>query len=79
MTNPPIMTDLDAVRQDLSKFIREMLKENYLFGSGQKETLELTPIYERYGHLVSKDLAKNILERWESAESEEEKRSYKHR
>jgi len=72
------MTDLDAVRQDLSKFTREMLTENYLFGSGQKESLEITSIYERYGHLFSRDLAKNVLERWEKAETDEEHRTYKH-
>ncbi len=78
MSNNNPITDLDALRQDLSKFMKEMILENYMHFSGQKETLEITPIYERYGHLVSKDLAKNILERWKSAETEDEKKSYKH-
>ena len=70
--------DLDALRDDLTRFTRELVYERYMHASGQKETLEITPIYERYGHLFSKDLAKNTLERRENAESEEEKRTYKH-
>ncbi len=70
--------DLIALRTDLSKFIRELSLENYLHFSGQKETLEIVPIYERYGHLVSKDLAKNLLERWQSVETDEDRKSYKH-
>jgi len=72
------MTDLDALRQDLSRFLKELLTENYLFGSGQKETLEISPIYERYGHLVSRDLALNLKDRWKNASSDDEKRTYKH-
>jgi len=71
-------TDLEALRSDIAKFSREISLENYLHFSGQKETLEIASIYERYGHLFSKDLAKNVLERWENAEGEEENRRYKH-
>ncbi len=78
MTTPAVSPDLDALRTDIAKFLREIILENYRFSSGQKETYEITPIYERYGHLASKDLAKNILERWDAAITPEEKKSYKH-
>ena len=70
--------DLDVLRNDLRKFMHDLALENYLHNSGQKETLELAPIYERYGHLVSRDLAKNILDRWNNAQSDSERHSYKH-
>jgi hypothetical protein len=71
-------TELDAIRQDLTGFVREIGLEFYLHNSGQKDKLEISGIYERYGHLFSKDLARNCLERWASAESGEEERTYKH-
>ncbi|MFH1676584.1 MAG: hypothetical protein ABIC40_06120, partial [bacterium] len=76
LTNPE--PDLVALRKDLARFIRELSYENYLYGSGQKEVPEIVPIYERFGHLFAKDLAKNCLDRKRSAHDEEEKRSYKH-
>ena len=78
MTTPPATSELDALRQDIAKFLKDLILENYYFSSGQKETFEITPIYERYGHLASKDLAKNILERWNSAKNPDEQKSYKH-
>jgi len=70
--------DLEALREDLAKFMREIIYENYMYNSGQKETLDISSIYERYGHLASKDLAKNFLERWKSVQTEEDKRSARH-
>lgn len=78
MTPLPESPDLEALRRDLHRFVHDLSLENYLHYSGQKETLELTPIFERFGHLVSKDLAKNILNRWNNADSEDERHSYKH-
>lgn len=72
------ISDLDALRKDLAGFIRELGLEVYNHNSGQKERLEIADIYERYGHLFSKDLAKNCLERWGASGSTEEKRTYKH-
>lgn len=78
MTSLEYSPDLEALRLDLAHFVRELGLEHYNHFSGQKERLEIAPIFERYGHLFSKDLAANCLERWNAAESEEEKRSYKH-
>jgi hypothetical protein len=74
----PATPDLEAVRQDLSRFIRELGLEYYTHFSGQKEKLEIGPIYERYGHLFSRDLARNCLNRRELADNPEEKRTWKH-
>ena len=38
--------DLIALRKDLARFMHDLTLENYLYTSGQKETLEITPIYE---------------------------------
>ncbi|HEX9745979.1 MAG TPA: hypothetical protein VGB30_11190 [bacterium] len=73
-----ITEDLTALRDDIRKFYRELIKEFYLNSSGQKEDLEISSIYERYGHLFSEALAKNLKDRWESSSGDEEKRSYKH-
>jgi hypothetical protein len=74
----PESPDLDVLRKDLHRFVHDLSRENYLHYSGQKDTLELSPIYEKFGHLVSKDLAKNILDRWNNAASDDERHSWKH-
>jgi hypothetical protein len=70
--------DLEAIRHDLACFIKELGLESYTHYSGQKDKLEIASIYERYGHLFSKDLARNCLDRWQNARSGEEARSCKH-
>ena len=42
---------LDDYRRDFAEFNVACAREHYLFLSGQKNTLEIAPIYERYGHL----------------------------
>ena len=46
---------LDRYRRDFSEFNTACAREHYLFLSGQKSTLEIAPIYERYGHLFDRD------------------------
>jgi len=46
---------LDEYRRDFSEFNIACAREHYLFLSGQKNTLEIAPIYERYGHLFDRD------------------------
>jgi len=48
---------LDGVRRDAEEFIAELMKEYYVHMSGQKDTLEIGPIYEKYKHLFSLELA----------------------
>ncbi|MEK6299314.1 MAG: hypothetical protein AABO41_01210 [Acidobacteriota bacterium] len=46
---------LDAYRRDYTDFNSACTREYYLFLSGQKTTLEIAPIYERYGDLFTRD------------------------
>jgi hypothetical protein len=46
---------LDAYRRDYVDFNAACTREYYLFLSGQKISLEIAPIYERYGDLFTKD------------------------
>jgi hypothetical protein len=46
---------LDDYRRDFEDFHTSNAREHYLFHSGQKNCLEIAPIYERYAHLFDKD------------------------
>jgi hypothetical protein len=46
---------LDDYRRDFESFHTSNAREHYLFHSGQKNSLEIAPIYERYGHLFDKE------------------------
>ena len=46
---------LDQYRRDYAEFNAAVLREHYLFGSGQKATLELAHLYERFSDLFSRD------------------------
>jgi hypothetical protein len=46
---------LDDYRCDFEEFHTSNAREHYLFHSGQKNRLEIAPIYERYGHLFDRD------------------------
>jgi hypothetical protein len=54
--------DLDRFRERADRFIAEQDEEFYLHYSGQKETLELEPIYERYADLTTLEQAKAVGE-----------------
>jgi len=51
---------LDQYRRDFADFNTACAREHYLFQSGQKTTLEIAPIYERYGHLFDRDLVESL-------------------
>src|SRR5712691_6260859 len=51
---------LDQYRRDFAEFNVACAREHYLFQSGQKNTLEIAPIYERYGHLFDRDLVDGL-------------------
>ncbi|PYT05081.1 MAG: hypothetical protein DMF60_13070 [Acidobacteria bacterium] len=56
---------LDQYRRDFAEFNIACAREHYLFQSGQKNPLEIAPIYERYSHLFDRsliDLLKRDLE-----------------
>jgi hypothetical protein len=77
VANPLTQRELDALRDDADRFIAELDEEAYLHFSGQKETYELGPIYERHESLTKLDTAlglgatvnggRNVRELWKFA------------
>lgn len=42
---------IEAYRRDYEEFNAQLMRESYLYNSGQKALLEIGPIYNRFGHL----------------------------
>jgi hypothetical protein len=57
MPDPLQQGEIDAISAEADRFIAEMDEETYLHFSGQKETYELAPIYERHERLTELDTA----------------------
>ncbi|MGH3130256.1 MAG: hypothetical protein ACRDNX_05525, partial [Gaiellaceae bacterium] len=57
---PPVPPELDRLREQADRFIAELDEEYYLHYAGLKETLDLTPIYERYPELTALETAQNV-------------------
>jgi hypothetical protein len=55
MPEPLQQGEIDALSAEADRFIAEMDEETYLHFSGQKETYELAPIYERHERLTQLD------------------------
>ena len=47
---------LDQYRRDFAEFNIATAREHYLFHSGQKSTLEIASIYERFAHLFDREM-----------------------
>lgn len=47
--------DITKYRKDSESFLSRIDKEYYLHFSGQKDSLNLSPIYDRYGYLFDRD------------------------
>jgi hypothetical protein len=47
---------LDQYRRDFADFNVATAREHYLFHSGQKSTLEISEIYERFSHLFDREM-----------------------
>ncbi len=71
---------LDQYRRDYAEFNAAAMREHYLFGSGQKVTLELAHIYERYGDLFSRDAISKLKQQLDetSAHFETERAALSH-
>jgi hypothetical protein len=77
VANPLSERELDALRDDADRFIAELDEEAYLHFSGQKETYDLGPIYERHEALTTLGTAlglgatvnggRNVRELWRFA------------
>jgi hypothetical protein len=52
--------ELDAYREQADRFIAELDEEAYLHYSGQKDTYELAPIYERHANLTTLEAAQSL-------------------
>jgi hypothetical protein len=52
--------ELDAYREQADRFIAELDEEAYLHYSGQKDTYELAPIYERHADLTKLEAAQSL-------------------
>src|SRR4051794_4536488 len=77
VATPLSQRELDALREDADRFIAELDEEAYLHFSGQKDTYDLVPIYERHESLTQLDTAlalgatvnggRNVRELWKFA------------
>jgi hypothetical protein len=52
--------DIAKYRKDSESFLSRMDKEHYLHFSGQKDSLNLSPIYDRYGYLFERNCIDHI-------------------
>jgi hypothetical protein len=59
-TTAPTSRDIDAFRDQADRFIADLDEEYYLHYSGQKETLDVEQIYERYEELTRLDTAQKM-------------------
>jgi len=67
---------LDTLRGDGQAFMQDVSREYYLAHAGLKETAELTPIYERYRHVLGREALELTLELLRTTpEGSEERRS----
>jgi hypothetical protein len=57
---PPSSRELDAYRHRVDRFIAELDEEYYLHYAGHKDTLDLTPLYERYPELSTLEQAQAL-------------------
>ena len=60
MTAVPTPRELDDYREQADRFIAAIDEEYYLHFAGHKDSLELVPIYERFGELTSLDQANRV-------------------
>ncbi len=56
-TDVPSTGELDALRERADRFIADLDEEYYLHFSGQKESLDVEQVYERYEDLTRLDTA----------------------
>jgi hypothetical protein len=60
MATPLTQRELDGLREEADRFIAELDEEAYLHFSGQKETYDLAPIYERHEALTKLETALSL-------------------
>jgi hypothetical protein len=60
LTAVPTPRELDDYREQADRFIAAIDEEYYLHFAGHKDSLDLVPIYERFGELTSLDQANRV-------------------
>ena len=60
MAAVPTPRELDDYREQADRFIAAIDEEYYLHFAGHKDTLDLEPIYERFGELTSLEQANRV-------------------
>ncbi len=58
---------IERLRRDGQAMMEELSRESYLGHSGLKQSVELQPIYERYGSVLSEDAFRFVLDAFNSA------------
>lgn len=56
--------NLNSYEKGFERFNEELDRELYLFFSGQKEELEVSPVYQRHADLFSERAVENLLGAW---------------
>jgi hypothetical protein len=71
---------LEQYRREYTEFHIAIMREHYLFGSGQKARLDLAPLYDRYSDLFSRDAIHQLKQQFDetSAHFETERASLGH-
>src|SRR6266851_5750312 len=59
-TEAPSTQDMDALRERADRFIADLDEEYYLHFSGQKPTLDVEQVYERYEELTRLETARQM-------------------
>ena len=68
------MYDWSKIGRDVENFCSEMEKEWYLNWAGLKDEMNLSPIYNKYKHLFTKDMILAVKEKRKHAKGEEERK-----
>jgi oligoendopeptidase F len=74
MIEESFMVDWNKIRVDVENFATEKEREWFLNWAGLKEEMNLSAIYEKYGHLFTKPLILEVKEKRKQAKGEEERK-----
>jgi hypothetical protein len=70
------VTSIDTLRDTVEAFHRDANREFYLHGSGQKDSLEIAAIVEKYGEAFTADAVRACLDAAEAAGGDAERRRH---
>lgn len=67
-------TSLDRMAADVEAFLQQTSEEHYQNGAGIKDTLQLSPIYQRFAHLFGADAVEQVRRARDQASDERTRR-----